>query len=89
MSISLELLCMADPRMEDLRRECEEIAVSTGYNIEVARELWYGSFIDQGIKARMSKLVGSFAEVPELADRGAYCVAYIGLWRELTGRELK
>lgn len=89
MSITFELLCLADPRMEDLRRRCEQIAVSTGYDIEVARELWYGSCSVPGIKARMVRLVGSSAEVPELADRGAYCVAYMGLWKELTGRELK
>lgn len=83
-----EQLCLADPRLEDLRRECEEIAMGTGYNLDVARELWYGSCAQPGIKARMIRLVEENAEVPELADRLAYVVAYGGLWKTLTGQEL-
>lgn len=83
-----EQLCLADPRLEDLRRECEEIAMGAGYNLDVARELWYGNCRNYGIKARMIRLVGDVAEVLELADRLAYPIAYRGLWKALTGREL-
>ena len=83
-----EQLCLADPRMEDLRRECEEIGMGTGYNLDVARELWYGSCAQPGIKSRMIRLVEENAEVPELADRLAYVVAYRGLLETLTGLEL-
>ena len=88
MSPAFDLLCLADPRLEDLRRSCEEAYMSTGQNLDAAREIWYGCMSEPGLKFRMSRLVGSFAEVPELADRGAYTVAYRGLWKELTGHDL-
>ena len=85
MSITFELLCLADPRMEDLRRECEEIAQWTPHDDRVAWELWYGSCAHPGIKARMVRLVGSNAEVPELAHPLAYNTAHRGLWKTLMG----
>ncbi len=78
-----EKLCGMEPRLQALYKKAKGMRDDPSRPSFCANAVWFGALGEEGLRGEMARLVGWFAENPELRTTEAYDIAYETLYQAL------